>query len=61
MKIFLYIAFCSLSASITFSGWMLGYVMAHNEISSECERLGGFYVGPKTYTCQIKGGLHGAK
>lgn len=47
MKI-LYIAFCSLSASITFSGWMLGYVMAHNEISSECERLG-------------KGGLHGAK
>lgn len=50
----LYIAFCCLLASIAFGGWLLGYVMAHNEVSRECERLGGFYVGQKTYTCQIK-------
>lgn len=54
----LYVAFCCLFASIAFGGWMLGYVTAHNEVSRECERLGGFYVGPKTYTCQIKGGQH---
>lgn len=44
---------------LAFAGWLLGYVMAHNEVSRECERLGGFYVGPKTYACQIKGGQHG--
>ena len=55
----LYVAFCCLFASIAFGGWLLGYVMAHNEVSRECERLGGFYVGPKTYACQIKGGQHG--
>ena len=60
MKI-LYIAFCCLFASIAFGGWMLGYVMAHNEVSRECERLGGVSVGPKTYTCQIKGGQHGTE
>lgn len=38
------------------SGWGLGYVMAHNEMARECERLGGFFVGPKVYSCQIKGG-----
>ena len=56
----LFVAFCCLFASIALGGWMLGYVMAHNEVSRECERLGGFYVGPKTYSCQIKGGQHGA-
>ena len=31
------------------------------EVSRECERLGAFYAGTKTYTCQIKGGQHGTE
>lgn len=38
-----------------------GYVTAHSEVSRECERLGAFYIGTKTYTCQIKGGQHGTE
>ena len=56
-----YFIFCVLLGALAFAGWLLGYVMAHNEVSRECERLGGFYVGPKTYACQIKGGQHGAE
>ncbi len=55
----LYFILCVLLSALAFAGWLLGYVMAHNEVSRECERLGGFYVGPKTYACQIKGGQHG--
>ena len=55
MKV-MYVAFCCLFASVAFSGWLLGYVMAHSEVARECERLGGFYVGTKTYTCSTKGG-----
>ena len=54
-----YFIFCVLLSAIAFAGWILGYVMAHNEVSRKCERLGAFYVGPKTYICQIKGGQHG--
>ena len=54
----LYFIFYVLWSAITFAGWTLGYVMAHSEVSRECERLGAFYVGPKTYICQIKGGHH---
>lgn len=57
----LYVAFCCLFTSIAAGGYALGYVMAHQEVARECERLGGFYVGPKTYSCQIKGGQHGAE
>lgn len=57
----LYFMFCVLLGALTVAGWTLGYVMAHGEVSRECERLGGFYVGPKTYACQIKGGQHGAE
>ena len=53
--------FCVLLSAITFAAWTLGYVMAHGEVSRECERLGGFYAGTKTYTCQIKGGQHGTE
>lgn len=28
-----------------------GWVMAHEEIASECERLGGFFVGKKGFRC----------
>ena len=57
----LYFIFCVLLSAIAFAGWTLGYVMAHNEVSRECERLGGFYVGQKTYSCKINGGQHGAE
>lgn len=32
-------------------GYRLGYEIAHTTIARECERLGGFYVGKKTYKC----------
>lgn len=51
-----YFIFYVLLSALAFAVWTLGYVMAHNEVSRECERLGAFYAGPKTYICQIKGG-----
>ncbi len=56
-----YFIFYVLLSALAFAAWTLGYVMAHNEVSRECERLGAFYVGPKTYICQIKGGQHGTE
>lgn len=35
-------------------GFSLGRQAAHDTIARECERLGGFYVGSKTYVCKIK-------
>ena len=32
-------------------GWLLGWLVAHSVIATECRRLGGFYVGTKTYRC----------
>lgn len=32
-------------------GWHLGYVHAHYVVATECERLGGFYVGKQVYKC----------
>lgn len=34
----------------TFIGW----VYAHQTVAKECERLGAFYVGDKTYECRVK-------
>jgi hypothetical protein len=34
----------------SFSGW----VIAHNTVSHECDRLGAFYVGDKTFWCVQK-------
>ena len=31
--------------------WLWSDSVAHNKIASECERLGGFFVGSKTYKC----------
>jgi hypothetical protein len=31
-----------------------GSVKAHREVATECERLGAFYVGDKTYKCELK-------
>ena len=32
------------------------WVLAHNTVATECERLGAFYVNEKTFTCQLKSG-----
>jgi len=37
-----------------FIGLFIGYVSAHNMIAKECERLNGFYVGNKTFICDVK-------
>ncbi|MDD5479677.1 hypothetical protein [Rhodoferax sp.] len=31
-----------------------GYIKAHGEVEAECERLGAFYVGDKTFKCELK-------
>ena len=40
---------CTLSA-----GAILGWSAAHTDVSQECQRLGGFYVGSKTFECKAK-------
>ncbi|BFM89302.1 hypothetical protein R7J54_13380 [Acinetobacter baumannii] len=32
-------------------GWLICKSYTENKIAEECERLGGFYVGKKTYLC----------
>lgn len=29
-----------------------GWITAHSEVVTECERLGAFYVGDKTFKCE---------
>ena len=29
-----------------------GWITAHSEVVTECERLGAFYVGDKTFQCE---------
>lgn len=33
--------------------WYLCHRYTHIMVASECERLGGFYVGSKTYKCYL--------
>ena len=37
-----------------FSGYNWGHQDAHVKIAHECERLGSFYVGGKTFECKLK-------
>lgn len=32
-------------------GWLGGWIHAHKTVAAECERLGSFYVGSKTFHC----------
>lgn len=32
-------------------GWLLGWTHAHHTVADECERVGAFYVGSKTFRC----------
>lgn len=34
--------------------WTLAWVTSISTIAGECDKLGGFYVGAKVYTCEIK-------
>jgi hypothetical protein len=36
------------------SGVGFGWRTAHETVSIECDRLGGFYIDGKTYTCEVK-------
>lgn len=38
-------------ATITY---LVGWIMAHNEVARECERQGSFYVGRVTFTCKAQ-------
>lgn len=31
-----------------------GWIYAHETVSTECQRLGAFYVGDKTFECKVK-------
>ena len=35
-------------------GLSTGWVIAQNNIATECERLNAFYVGNKTFICDVK-------
>lgn len=35
-------------------GGFIGWSSAHNMIATECEKLNGFYVGNKTFICDVK-------
>ncbi|MGP1629955.1 MAG: hypothetical protein ACTS8S_00540 [Giesbergeria sp.] len=41
------VVFCFLAA-------VLGNALGHSTVARECERLGAFYVGSKTFTCHLK-------
>ena len=47
------IATLTLIAGLIF-GLFFGWMIAHNTISVECDRLGAFYVGTKTFWCVEK-------
>ncbi|WP_281212019.1 hypothetical protein [Pseudomonas fulva] len=32
--------------------YYIGWVHAHHTVATECERLGGFYVGRETFRCE---------
>lgn len=32
-------------------GYKVGWEQAHSTVARECDRLGSFYVGDKTYVC----------
>jgi hypothetical protein len=34
-------------------GVLFGWLLAHNEVATECQRQGGFYVGSKDFKCEV--------
>lgn len=35
-------------------GLVLGWVLAHHTVGTECVKLGAFYVGDVTFVCEVK-------
>jgi hypothetical protein len=35
-------------------GICLGWLIAHDTVAMECNRLGGFYVGKTDFECKVK-------
>lgn len=33
---------------------LIGWILAHNTVATECEKLGSFYVGDKVFKCELK-------
>ncbi len=38
--------------TVTITAGILGWAYAHETVATECERLGAFYVGDKTFKCE---------
>lgn len=38
---------------IVYLAYKAGWVNAHRTVATECERLGSFFVGDKTYYCNL--------
>jgi len=34
--------------------FFFGWIQAHSTVARECEKLGAFYVGDKTFECRVK-------
>jgi len=34
-------------------GWIIGQIASASTIATECQKLGGFYVGSVTYECKV--------
>lgn len=34
---------------------LFGWVIAHNTVATECQKLGSFYVNNKIFECKLKG------
>nr|CDS57801.1 hypothetical protein SYMBAF_30158 [Serratia symbiotica] len=52
----------SLAVIVILLSYRLGWESAHLEVARECERLGKFYVGNKTFQCiLIRGNDNGAQ
>lgn len=34
--------------------FIFGWIVAHNTVASECNKLGAFYVGSMVYECRVK-------
>lgn len=34
-------------------GFVLGWVFAHSTVSSECQKVGSFYVGNNVFDCSL--------
>lgn len=32
-------------------GMLFGWIFAHNNVATECDKLGSFYVGDKVFNC----------